>query len=263
MTFALEHKLAIVTGANGGIGYAIAESLLNEQAAVIFPVHRQSGNIQKLADKYGEERVCVLNLDIRSLESIDRFVETVGGKFGRVDILVNNAGISRPSPLEQLNAETWDDVMDTNLKGPFFLTQKVLPLLKKSGSGSIVNITSMSGHEPHTGMGAYSTSKTGLIMLTRQMALEWAPYNIRVNAVSPGLIRTPLSEEIYRNEEMRKKREELTPLKRIGTGQDIAEIVLFLCSPRSSFITGQTILADGGLLATTLNHVPGRPGRRN
>lgn len=149
--------------------------------------------------------------------------------------------------------------MNTNLKGSFFLSKRILPLMKKSGGGNIVNITSMSGHEAYPGMGVYSTSKAGLIMITKQMAIEWAEYNIRVNAVSPGLIRTPLTEDMYQNEEIYNKRKELVSLKRIGTGEEIANVVSFLCSPKSSYITGQSILADGGLLGTIQKHIAGRP----
>ena len=249
----------IVIGANGGIGLEIAKTFLNENANVILPYHSKRQNIDDLIKIYGEGRVNSYSLDLKNLESIDQFVEVVKQQFEAIDVLINNAGISRPAPLEELKSEKWNEVMDTNVRGPFFLSQKILPLMKKAGGGSIVNISSMSGHEAYPGMGAYSTSKAGLIMLTKQMAFEWADYNIRVNAISPGLIRTPLTEDMYQNEAIHQQRKSLISLKRIGTGEDIANIVSFLCSPKSAYITGQSILADGGLIGTIQKHIAGRP----
>ena len=125
-----------------------------------------------------------------------------------------------------------------------------------------MNISSMSGHEPHTNMGAYSASKSGLNILTKQMALEWVGYNIRVNAVSPGMIRTPLSEVVYQDEDIHNRRKEIVPVNRIGVGQDIADAVIFLSSAKSSYITGQALVVDGGLTETILNYIPGRPGKK-
>lgn len=256
MSMDLENKNVIITGANGGIGFCIAKSFLNEGSNVILPIHSKGRNVEDLIDRFGEKRVSVLPLNLQSMNSIDTFVETIDREFGHIDILVNNAGVCRPASLAEMDPETWDEMIDTNLKGPFFLTQKVFPLMK--GGGNIVNIASMSGHEPYPGMGVYSASKAGVIMMTRQMALEWAPYGIRVNTVSPGLVRTPLSEDLYQNEEILKKRQELVPLKQIGTGEEIANIVTFLCSSKSSYITGQAIIADGGLLGSIQAHLAGR-----
>ncbi|MEW9673038.1 SDR family NAD(P)-dependent oxidoreductase [Ammoniphilus sp. 3BR4] len=249
-------KIIIISGANGGIGLEIAKAFLRENSIVILPVHIKAGNIQKLLDIYGENRVHVMQLDQRDLTSIDSFIETVDNQFGRVNVLVNNAGIVRLTSLADMSENVWNDTLETNVKGPFLLSQKVLPLMKKAGGGSIVNISSISGHEPTPGLGAYSTSKAGMIMLTRQMAIEWAPYNIRVNAVSPGLIRTPLTEDLYKNEQIHQRRRELIPLKQIGTGEQIADIVCFLCSSKSSYITGQSIVADGGLMGSVQAHIP-------
>lgn len=180
-------------------------------------------------------------------------------KFGGLNILVNNAGISIPHTLLDLVENDWDLVMNTNLKGPFLISQYAAQNMKNAGQGIIINVASMSGLEPYQGMGAYSVSKAGLIMLTRLMAVEWAQYGIRVNAICPGLIRTPLTEAVYANAELAQRRAELVPLGRIGKPEEIASIAVFLASPDSSYITGQVLVADGGLLGTIQKHLAGRP----
>lgn len=256
------YRKIIITGANGGIGLAIARAFLGEGATVILPVHNNAGNIDALVEEFGSTKVYPFQLDLRRIEAIEEFAGKVQKQFGTVDVLINNAGVSDPAPLAEISSATFDKVIETNVRGPFFLAQKILPLLKEAGGGSIVTVSSMSGHEPYPGMGVYSTSKAAVIMLMRQLAIEWAQYNIRINTVSPGLIRTPLSESLYREEEIHQKRRELVPLKRIGTSQEIANVVLFLCSAKASYITGQSILVDGGLLGTIQDHLTGRPASR-
>lgn len=262
MKFDFSNQIVMITGANGGIGSAIAMNFLEDEATVVLPVHRKSENINKLIEQYGSDRVISLSIDLKNLDSIKNVVEEVDKRFGKLNVLVNNAGITWPVPLEEMSEEAWDYVFDTNIKGPFFLTQKILPLMRKAGGGSIVNISSMSGHEPYPGMGAYSSSKAAFNMLTRQLALEWAPYNIRVNAVCPGLIRTPLSEEIYQNKEIHEKRKQLIPLKRIGKDEEIANVVSFISSSKASYMTGQTVLVDGGLIGSVHSHIVGRPSNK-
>lgn len=239
-------KTVIITGANGGIGNAIAKQFLKEGATVILPFRNNRNQIDLLIKQYGEERVHAYKLDLNDMNQIIPFVSQVQEKFNRIDALVNNAGITAPAPLEKVSEEQWDKLLNINLKGPFFLVQQLFPIMKEAGGGSIVNIGSWSGHEPSPGMGVYSVSKAGLIMMTKLMALEWAPFNIRVNDVSPGLIRTPISEEFYQNEEVLNDRTNFVPLHRIGEGKDIATMVTYLCSDQASYITGQSIVIDGG-----------------
>lgn len=255
----LLNKNVIIVGANSGIGFEIAKTFLKEGVIAILPYHRKKDGIEQLINQFGKDRVHAFPMDLKNLESIYNFVNYLDKQFNKIDILINNAGISRPMSLENITPEKWNEVFNTNVRGSFFLSQKVLTLIKNAGGGSIVNISSMAGHEAYPGMGAYSSSKAALNMVTKQMAFEWAPYNIRVNAVSPGLIRTPLTEEMYKNEEIHQKRKNLVPLNRIGNGKDIANITLFLCSSKSSYITGQIILVDGGLVGTILSHIAGRP----
>lgn len=260
MNFEFTNQIVMVTGANGGIGHAIARNFLEDGAIVILPVHRKGTNIEKLIQHYGDERVHSFPIDLQNMNTIMQVVTEIENRFGHLNVLVNNAGITQPVPLEEISEDMWDNVFDTNFKGPFFLTQKILPLIKKANGGSIVNISSMSGHDPYPGMGVYSSSKAAVNMLTRQLSIEWADYNIRVNAVCPGLIRTPLSESIYQNEEIYQKRKQLIPLKRIGKDEEIANVVSFLSSSKAAYMTGQTVLVDGGLIGSIHDQIVGRPG---
>lgn len=255
----LAKKNVIITGANGGIGIEIAKQFLKEGSTIILPYRNNRNQIDLLIEQYGEDRVHAYKLDLNDMTQIDTFVYQVREKFNRIDVLVNNAGITDPSPLEEFSEVQWDMMLNINLKGPFFLVQKLFPVMKEAGGGSVVNIGSWSGHEPAPGMGAYSISKAGLIMMTKLMAIEWAPFNIRVNDVSPGLIRTPISERFYQNEEILNDRTNFVPLHRIGRGQDIATMVTFLCSDQASYITGQSIVIDGGLVNSIHAHLAGPP----
>lgn len=252
-------RIVIITGANGGIGFAIAKTFLEENSSVILPYGKNRDNIDKLLEEYGETRVYPFHLDLSDPSQIPSFVEQVDKRFGRIDSLVNNAGITGPGPLEEVTEEAWNKMFNINLKSPFFLIQKIFPIMRKNGGGSIVNIGSWSGHEPSPGMGPYSISKAGIIMMTRLMSLEWGPFNIRVNDVSPGLIRTPISEKYYQNEKSNRERKELVPIQRIGEGKDIASMVAFLCSNQASYITGQSIVVDGGLINSVHSHLAGPP----
>lgn len=250
---------AVITGANGGIGLAIAETFLQQDYRVILPYRFNKQNIEKLVVKYGAEKVTSILLDIGDITQIPTFVEKLATYTDRVDVLINNAGITDPMPLEVVDEAAWDKMFNVNAKGPFFLSQALFPFLKKAEYPSIVNITSMSGHEASPGMGIYSISKASVLMMTKHMALEWSPYNIRVNCVSPGLIHTPLTTSLYENEKVHTERKQIVPLQRIGQGEDIAPITAFLASPKSSYITGQSIIVDGGLLASIHAHIAGPP----
>lgn len=252
-------QTAVITGANGGIGLAIAEEFLQQDYRVILPYRSNKKNIENLTVKYGVEKVTSIPLDIGDITKIPTFIKKLATYTDRVDVLINNAGITDPMLLEEVDETAWEKMFNVNAKGPFFLSQALLPFLKNAENPSIVNITSMSGHEPSPGMGIYSMSKASVIMMTKHMALEWSPYNIRVNCVSPGLIHTPLTNSLYENEKIHTERKMLVPLQRIGKGEDIAPITSFLASPKSSYITGQSIIVDGGLLASIHAHITGPP----
>lgn len=251
----------LVTGGTKGIGKAIALAFAGAGAdvAVSFKKDAVAANQFKQQLEANGDTCILLQKDVGNADEAESAVKLAADCLGGLDILVNNAGISVPRPLLELADNDWDLVMNTNVKGPFVLCKAAAQMMKTVGQGIIINISSMSGLEPYPGMGAYSVSKASLVMLTRLMALEWAEYGIRVNAICPGLIRTPLTEAVYADSDLAQKRAELVPLRRIGTPEDIADIALFLASSAASYITGQVIVADGGLLGSIQRHLAGRP----
>ena len=254
----LKDKVAVVTGGRRGIGQAIVERLVRAGARVgIFARHHVADETLLQLAKQG--KVFFFQVDVTDKPMLEQAFSRVNTEIGEMDILVNNAGISMPGDLETLEESQWDRVMAVNLKGVFNCSRIAAGMLKKKG-GVIVHIASMSGLEPYSGMGAYSCSKAGVVMLARQMAVEWAPFNVRVNAVCPGIIRTPLNENLLADPEIHKARAALIPMKRIGKPMEIANVVAFLVSDEASYLTGQAITVDGGLLGTIQSHIKGRPG---
>lgn len=254
----------LVTGGTKGIGKAIALAFAGSGAevAVSFKKDEAAANQVKQQLEANGSTCILLQKDVGDPSEAEAAVKLAAEQLGGLDILVNNAGISVPRPLLELADHDWDLVMDTNVKGPFVLCKHAAQIMRVGGQGTIINIASMSGLEPYPGMGAYSVSKAGLIMLTRLMALEWAEYGIRVNAICPGLIHTALTEAVYADPDLARKRAELVPLGRIGKPEEIADIALFLASPAAAYITGQVIVADGGLLGSIQKHLAGRPATR-
>lgn len=244
----LKGRVAIVTGAARGIGRGIALALAREGAAVA----ALDLQLSLLDDLVGHVRlqggqVLPLAVDVTRKVQIEQAVAWVVAEWGRVDILVNNAGIYEVLPIEAISEEQWDRVMAVNLKGAFLCCQAVIPAMKQQASGRIVSIASSAGKSGGTLAGAhYSVSKAGIICLTKQLARELGPYGITANAVAPGRIDTPMirlaSDE--ENEAFRLR----TPLGRLGTPEDVAGAVVFLASDEASFITGEIVDVNGGLL---------------
>ncbi len=244
----LQGKVALITGGARGIGKAAAMKMVGEGASVaLFDI--LPSELEKTA---GELRACGgkslgVRVDVTKREEVEKAVEKAAALLGGVHILVNNAGIVKPASLEDVKEGDWDEVVNVNLKGPLFCTQAVLPYMKKARYGKIVNISSRAslGKEIRTG---YSATKAGLIGMTRTWALELGEYNINVNAIGPGPIATELFTAANPADSPRTKAIiEGVPLKRIGRPEDIANVIVFLSSDESSFITGQVIFACGGL----------------
>jgi NAD(P)-dependent dehydrogenase (short-subunit alcohol dehydrogenase family) len=240
----LDGKVAIVSGAARGQGRAIAQRLAEAGARVV------GGDVLvdellALGDDLGS-RGRTGRLDIRDRTSWDELVDVAVSAFGRLDILVNNAGIMHQSPLEQETAEGFEDVWRVNCLGPFLGTQAVLPHLRSAGGGAIVNTLSTAAFTVWTNHAAYSSSKWALRGFTKVAALELAADRIRVNAIAPGPIATPM---VLRDDNPRARERLKTPLGRIGEPEDIADAVLFLVSERSSFVTGSELTVDGGQIA--------------
>lgn len=244
----LKGKCAIVTGASRGIGKAISEGLCEVGARVVMCSRKEEG-IKKSVEELKSNGYDVhpFTAHTGKIDEIKRLVNYTVDLFGRIDILVNNAGTNPHfGPVITADEGVWDKIFEVNLRGPFFLCKEVAPIMEKNGGGSIINVSSAGGIRPGFGLGIYCISKAGLIMMTKVLASEWGYMNIRVNAVAPGVIKTKMSEILVSTEEIVKEIEKNTALHRIGEPVDVVGAVVFLASDASSYITGQTIVIDGG-----------------
>lgn len=238
-------KTAIVTGGCRGIGLAATEIFL-EQGWQVAVVDRDSAELHAACDHL--ENVLPVDADISDPAQVDRMMKEVTARFGRVDALVNNAGVALFSRATQTSFDQWREVMATNLDGVFLCTQAAVPELAKT-RGAIVNIASISGLRASTLRVAYGTSKAAVIHLTKQFAAELGDQGIRVNCVAPGPVRTKLAMAVHAPEIIAAYYDAI-PLNRYGEAREIAEAIVFLCSEKASFISGQTLAADGGFDAT-------------
>jgi NAD(P)-dependent dehydrogenase (short-subunit alcohol dehydrogenase family) len=247
-------RFAAVTGAGSGNGRAIAETLLEEGARVaLLDIAPES--LAALTDKHPE--ALAVTADVADAASVAQALETVGEAFGRLDILVNNAGIVRSSNFADLPVEEWNEVFAVNSTGPFLMSQAAMPLLRAGANArgdeataAIVNITSVEAHIVISSSGHpqvhYNASKGALLQLTRALAVECAAERVRVNAVAPGFIETPFTRGVLSNPEVVSWLLERTPLGRVGQPADVANAVSFLGSDKASWITGTTLMVDGG-----------------
>jgi 3-oxoacyl-[acyl-carrier protein] reductase len=242
----LAGKVAIVTGGNRGIGLAIARLLAEDGASVVVS-GRDAARLEaavKELESLGAPAMSVA-ADAAKREDADRLVEATRERFGRIDVLVNNAGITRDQLLVRMKDDDWDQVLDTNLRGVFLMTRAVGKVMMRQKSGRIINIASTAGAMGNPGQVNYSAAKAGVIGLTKAAGRELAHWNILVNAVAPGLIETDMAASIPA--EAREAMLQQVPLKRIGQGREVAEVVRFLAGDGASYITGQTIHVNGGL----------------
>ena len=254
--FNLEGKVALITGASRGIGRAAALAFAKAGASVVLTSRKQE-DLDKVAEeiKAAGGKALAVAAHAGRLEDIRKMLDRVVQEYGRVDVLVNNAGGSPATALcLDVEERLWETVMNLNLKGVFFLSQAVGRIMKDNGGGKIINVASVSGFKPEYKNGVYSMAKAAVIMLTKVMALELAPFNIRVNAIAPGPIMTKLLSYNWTGlpEEYSKMVQDYvansTPMARIGDPDEISGAMLYLASDASSYTTGETITIDGGML---------------
>lgn len=241
-------KCALITGATRGIGKQIAITLAKQGYNIALNYRKENEeleNTKKEIEKIGVQILAVKG-DVANFEDCENFVKQVIERFGQIDVLVNNAGITKDMLLMRMKKEDFEQVIDTNLVGTFNVTKNVVPYMMKARSGRIINISSVVGISGNAGQTNYSASKAGIIGFTKSFAKEIASRNILVNAVAPGFIETNMTDVL--KDDVKQEIAKNIPLKRMGTAQDVANVVKFLASDDSSYITGQVINVDGGML---------------
>ena len=249
--FGLDGQVALVTGASRGIGRAVALGLARAGADVVLAA-RKAPDLEVVADEVRAlgRRALAVPAHLGRRPDIDRLFDTALDAFGRLDVLVNNAGTNPVfGPLADMDEDVWDRIMTLNVKGYLLAAQRAARAMRPRGSGAIVNVASTAGVRASPGLGAYSVSKAAVIMLTRVLARELAPAGIRVNGVAPALIETRFSEALWKNPEIVSGYLKSTPLGRTGQPDEVAGTVVYLCSEAASYVTGQTVVLDGGHLA--------------
>ena len=248
----LEDRIAIVTGAARGLGRGLAQGLAGEGANVAVADVNLAGAEDTAAKirSLGRESLA-LQVNVTQIDQIDQMVERVVEAFGRIDILINNAGLIQRALFLETTEEEYDKVLDVNLKGVFFCAQRVARVMARQGRGKLVNISSTSGFVSGGKMAPYEVSKAGVRMLTVSLAAELAPYNINVNAIAPGMVTTERTLEAFVSEEIWQQRaRDTVPLKRPGYPEDLVGAAVFLSSDESDYVTGHTLVIDGGKLST-------------
>jgi len=248
MEFSLKNKVVLITGASRGIGQAAALGLAQAGADLAI-ASRKLPDLEKVAGEIKKTgRKCLpIAAHAGKIEEINALVKKVVEEFGRIDVLVNNAA-TNPTMASALDIDerAWDAIMNLNLKGLFFLSQAVARVMKEKGGGKIINVASIAGITPDI-LPVYSVSKAGVIMATKVMAQQWAQYNIRVNAIAPGLTKTRFSEALWKNDDILKIAMSRTPMARPAEPEEMVGAIIYLASDASSYVTGQVIAVDGGV----------------
>ncbi len=242
----LQNKVAIITGASRGIGLAIAK-LFHKNNAKIVITDIDENTLEIVKKNFNDDKnVLSIVSDVSDIDSVKNMIDTTVNEFGKIDILVNCAGITRDNLIIRMKEEDWDSVIDTNLKSVFLTSKIAGRYMMKAKSGNIINITSVVGITGNAGQTNYSASKAGVIGITKSLAKEFASKNIRVNAIAPGFIDTAMTKNL--KESAKEQLINAILLKRLGTTEDIAKSALFLASSLSNYITGQTLVVDGGMI---------------
>ncbi len=257
----LRDRICVVTGAGGGIGRAVAVAFAAAGAKVVL-LDRDPGQAAATADTVKRETggtAVAIACDVADPGSVASTAAQSLAEVGACDVLVNNAGLLRPGALDTIALAEWNAVLAVNLNGYLLCAQAFGRQMREKSAGAIVHVASIAGSHPQGNSGAYSVGKAGIVMLSRQLATEWGPAGVRSNVVSPGMVETPMSQAFYATPGVREKRSAVTPMRRIGRPQDIADAVLFLASRRAGYINGDEITVDGGYTRMLMALIP-RPG---
>lgn len=241
-------KVVLITGATRGIGKQIALELASQGYNIALNYRKQNEELEALKKEIESQNVKCLTVygDVSNYEDVEKFIKEIIKEFGKIDVLVNNAGITKDMLLMRMKKEDFESVIDVNLIGTFNVTKNVIPYMMKARNGKIVNISSVVGISGNAGQTNYSASKAGIIGFTKSLAKEVASRNINVNAIAPGFIKTDMTDVL--KEEVKEEISKTIPLKRMGEAKDVANLVKFLVSEESNYITGQVINVDGGML---------------
>jgi NAD(P)-dependent dehydrogenase (short-subunit alcohol dehydrogenase family) len=249
--FHLSDKVAVITGSSRGIGRAIAESMAALGAKVVISSRKADACeavVRDIQASGGEAAAIACNISRKA--EVGNLVAESNRRFGRIDILVCNAAVNPVyGPLRELTDEAFDKVIGANVLSTLWLCNLTIPAMAERGGGAVIVISSIAGLRGTDVIGMYGISKAADIALVRNLAVEWGPHNVRVNCIAPGLVKTEFARALWEDEERLRRRNARTPLRRIGQAEEIGPIAAFLASPAASFITGQVIVADGGLTA--------------
>jgi len=250
ISYDLKDKVALVTGGSRGIGLAIAKQLLAEGARVAICGRKEQGLAEAAETLKGGDRLLTVRAHVAREGDVDTLFGQAVEQFGTIDILINNVGMNIMVPaVADADPGLWQKIIDTNLKGTFLASRRAADIMKTAGGGSIVNISSIAGRQASPTMGIYGIAKAGVEMLTKVLAAELAPFGIRVNAVAPGMVRTDFSRPLWSNQTIHDEIVKGIPLGRIAECMEVVHPVLFLASEAAGYITGQTLVIDGGATA--------------
>lgn len=256
----LSGKVCVVTGAASGIGAAVASSLAEAGARVAL-LDRDVAGCERAAQQLNAQGASALGMacDVTDEQQVLSAAASVQSQLGPCHALINIAGVLRAGSLEEVSIEDWNTVLSVNLTGYLLCARAFLSQMVGRGGGALVHVASISANFPQTNSGAYSASKAGVLLLSRQMAVEWGSKGIRSNVICPGMIRTALSAKFYEEPGLEARRALMTGSRRIGEPQDIADVALFLASPRAAYINGAEVAVDGAMSSMLMDMVP-RPG---
>jgi len=249
--FDLSGKVALVTGGGRGLGEHIALALA-EAGADVALAGRNLPNLRRVANRVQEmgRKALAVKADVRREREVSRMVERVQRRFGRIDILVNNAGIIHRGPSLEVPLKTWQDVLDTNLTGPFLCMRACQPIMARQGKGAIINLSSVAGLFGRANLASYCATKAAIANLTRALAIEWAPYGIRVNAIAPGQFDTDMGAPLLNDKKALRAFLKTVPLRRVANPKEIGALAVLLAADAGNYMTGTVIVIDGGVTAS-------------